>query len=93
MKDHYKQSQPLYSLLVIGSIIILSGILNYVMNGDYVSLGILFFAGSGFVLLGIKPKISGRNAERLNKYIRTAFFIALLILSYWFIFGYLKLFK
>jgi len=72
-----------YIALIAGLFMILISVLNYLMNEDYVSLGIFVFAGSGFVLLGIKTKFDTVKAKRLNKYAMTFFFGAVVMVLYW----------
>jgi len=66
--------------------------LNYLMNKDFVSLGIFVFAGVGFVILGIKPVLKPQNAVRAEKYAFTLFFGAAVILLYWIASVKMKLF-
>ncbi len=68
---------------VAGILMIIISVLNYLMNDDYVSLGIFVFLGLGFILLGIKSKFEKTKATRINKYAMTFFFGAFAIFIYW----------
>jgi len=72
-----------YIALIAGFFMILISVLNYIMNEDYVSLGIFVFAGLGFILLGIKGRFDPLKAKRLNKYAMTFFFGAIVMILYW----------
>ncbi len=72
-----------YAVLAAGILMIIISVLNYLMNDDYVSLGIFVFAGLGFVLLGIKTRFEEHKAKRINKYAMTFFFGAAVMILYW----------
>jgi uncharacterized membrane protein HdeD (DUF308 family) len=69
--------------LISGIIMIIFSVLNYLMNDDYVSMGIFVFVGLGFILSGIAPRFEESKAQRIKKYARTFFFGAAVILIYW----------
>ncbi len=58
-------------------------VLNYLMSGDNVSLGIFIFLGIGFIFNGIKNRFSERVSKRINNYSLTFFFGAAAIFLYW----------
>lgn len=72
-----------YISLIAGLIMIIFSVLNYIMNDDFVSLGIFVFLGMGFILLGINVKFEEINAKRIRKYAMTFFFGAAVIFIYW----------
>ncbi|MCD6556705.1 MAG: hypothetical protein DRI94_01970 [Bacteroidetes bacterium] len=72
-----------YIALIAGLLMIVISVLNYLMNDDFVSLGIFVFTGLGFLLIGIKSKFNEAKAIRINKYARTFFFAAIVMVLYW----------
>ena len=80
-----KEKKINFLLLILGVFIILVSSGNFLMNDDYVSLGIFVFAGIGFILLSLKNYFKKENSVRLEKYAKTFFFGAAIILVYWFI--------
>jgi|GEM_PF-1847414 hypothetical protein len=62
--------------------LIVSGI-NFLMNNDYVSLGIFISFGTGFILYGIKNKYSENQSKRINKYALTFLAGGVIIFLIW----------
>lgn len=81
-----------FALLILGVFIIIVAILNYLMSKDFASLGIFVFSGIGFILLSLKKLFKKENKSRVEKYAKTFFFGAGVILIYWFLKVKLNLF-
>jgi hypothetical protein len=70
-------------LIAAGGLMIAVSLLNYLMNDDHVSLGIFFFLGAGFIMLGFKDRFDEKKSKRWSKYAGTLFFAAVVIFLYW----------
>ena len=81
-----------YTAVAAGILAIASSFLNYNISGDEISLGIILFAGLGFIFLSIKEKPENiklkPNARNRFKTLSYFFFsISLITLFYWLVYG------
>lgn len=70
-----------------GILMIITSVVNYLLNDDYISLGIFLFAGIGFIMLGFDDKQDKNKSKRLQKYAGVFFAISLIIFMYWLLAG------
>ncbi len=69
-------------LIISGLIMLVASYFNYSLNADFISLGIFFFAGIGFILWGIVPVLQKSKATRVRNLSYLFFVIAVIILAY-----------
>jgi len=81
-----------YTAVAAGIVAIVASLLNYNINGDEVSLGIIAFAGLGFIFLNIneKPENIKLKPSTKNRFKSLSFFffsISFIFFAYWLIYG------
>lgn len=73
---------------------IAASLAHYILNGDYVSLGIFGFPGLGFLGMSFaeKQKKNKKRAQRIRKFSGLFFMAAFAVFIYWLLVGKLNLF-